>query len=103
MPSYSEYVAYSPSHDCEMCRLSMWDDQGGEHWLFVRPYGKGWADQRKVCTLLLLEHIETKKPAGEVESPSPEYLREMVLELQGIRNAAQKVSVEESRVVQYQS
>ena len=89
MPSYSEFVAYSPRHDAEMCRLSMWDANGDEHWLLVKPYGRGWADRRRVCTFVLLDHIETKQPAGEVACPDDDEMRDMVLELQGIRNASE--------------
>ena len=85
MPTYSEFVAYSPRHDTEMCRLSMWDADSREHWLMVKPYGKGWADRRRVCTFVLLDHIEAKQPAGEVTAPTPDEMRDMVLELQGIR------------------
>ena len=102
MPSYSEFVAYSPRHDAEMCRLSMWDAEGMEHFLLVKPYGRiplgepplvvGWADRRRVCTFVLLDHIETKQPAGEVACPDDDEMRDMVLELQGIRNARQQES-----------
>lgn len=84
---YSEFVTYSPRHDSEMARLSMWDEQRSEHWLLVKPYGKGWADRRRVCTFVLLDHIERGEPAGEVKCPDDGEMHEMVLELQGIRAA----------------
>jgi len=94
MPTYSEFRSYSPRHDCEMVRLSMWDSDSREHFLLVRPDGRGWADRRRVCTFVLLDHIEAKQPAGEVAAPSDAEMREMVLELQGIRaHAAEEIRV----------
>jgi len=85
--SYSEFVAYSPRHDAEMCRLSMWDAEHMEHFLLVKPYGKGWADRRRVCTFVLLDHIENREQPGEVTAPTDDEMHDMVLELQGIRDA----------------
>jgi hypothetical protein len=69
LPRYTEYRAYSPVHDAEMARLSIWDNQGREYWTTVVPDGRGWADRRRYHLDTIMDAIEDRRvPPGEVEA-----------------------------------
>lgn len=45
--TYHEFVSYSPVHDCEVCRLSVFDSRGGEFYVIIpRENGRRWRERR---------------------------------------------------------
>ena len=69
MPSmnhWSDRIAYSIEHDCEMGRVSGWDKQGQEFYIMIEA-GKGYRDSRKDAVITIQEAIERGDKPGRIE------------------------------------
>jgi hypothetical protein len=65
MTTWSERVYYSLDFDCEVSRVSGFDDHCQEHWLVVET-GKGYRDRRNAAVEKIMASIEAGDPAGEI-------------------------------------
>lgn len=66
MTSWTEVVGYSLAHDCEMARISGFDDHCQEHYTMVET-GVGYRERRQEAVERLMESIEAGDPAGELK------------------------------------
>lgn len=66
MSHWTESVSYSLRHDCEMARISGFDDRSQEHYLYIET-GRGFRDRREAAIERLMESIEAGEPAGELK------------------------------------
>lgn len=65
MISRSERIFYSINVDCDMSRVSGFDDHHQEHWIVIE-HGKGYRERRNEALTRILESIEAGDPAGKV-------------------------------------
>lgn len=67
MTGFQEFRKWSVLDDREIVRLSMFDQNGGEHYCIVEPLeGRSWRERRERCVEHLAEHIGAGNPPGEV-------------------------------------
>lgn len=68
MSAFHEARAYSPIHDAEMVRLSLYDTRGGEFFALV-PSNRGtkWRERRNAILDAIDDAIMRGDPPGEVE------------------------------------
>lgn len=66
MISWSERRRYSAAHDCEMARITGFDDHHQGHWMMIET-GKGYRDRRNETVLRIQDSIDAGDPAGKVE------------------------------------
>lgn len=67
MSHWRETRAFSVAHDCEMARISGWDENLQEHWLMIPSGGKGYRDRREDAVVQVMEAIEKNHLPGEIE------------------------------------
>lgn len=67
MTGYHEFRQYSPLHDCEMIRLSVFDDRGAEYWMLL-PAGfpRKYRERREHALELIDYAIKKKLEPGQV-------------------------------------
>ncbi len=66
MVSWSETSSYSLAHDCDMARISGFDDKCQEHWIMVEM-GAGYRERRQEAVERLMDSIEAGDPPGELK------------------------------------
>lgn len=70
MTHWNEVRAFSIYHDCEMARLSGFDDRSQEHWIMM-PTGKldglTYRERRELAIEHIQDWIEAGNPCGKVE------------------------------------
>ena len=66
MASWSETKSYSMFHDCEMARISVFDERHMEFWKMI-PTGRGYRDRRAIALEEIMEAIESGADFGEVK------------------------------------
>lgn len=69
MPSmhhWGERVSYSVAHDCEMARISGYDDHAREHWVMIE-IGAGFRERREAAIERIMHAIEDGNEPGQVE------------------------------------
>lgn len=68
MTTYTEYRAYSPLHDAEVVRLSMYDARGGEFFALVPADAqKKWRERRDEALDTIMDAMDAGQFPGEVE------------------------------------
>lgn len=65
MITWTDRSTYSIKHDCDMARISGFDDKHLEYWIEI-PTGKGYAKRREEALLKIQESIEAGDQPGEV-------------------------------------
>lgn len=63
---WREAIAYSVAHDCEMARISGFDDHSHEHWMMIDT-GAGFRERRQEAIERIMSAIEDGHEPGEVE------------------------------------
>lgn len=66
MTHYTEKKYFSIFKDCDMSRVSGFDDRCQEHWIDVEA-GRGYRDRRNVAISKLQDSIENGDPPGELK------------------------------------
>lgn len=66
MTHWTEKIGYSVAHDCDMARISGFDDRSQEHYLMIET-GAGYRERRAEAVERLMESIEAGDPAGELK------------------------------------
>jgi len=67
MIRWADHRQYSMAHDAEMSRVSGWDENHQEHWLWI-DCGKDYRRRREDAVLTIMDAIEADKPPGEVDA-----------------------------------
>lgn len=67
MTHWTEQVSYSLQHDCEMARISGFDDRSQEHFLYIET-GRGFRERREQAILDIQEAIESGHEPGEIDN-----------------------------------
>jgi hypothetical protein len=62
---YYEFTTYSPVLDCEVARISLYDERGGEFFMIV-PTGRGYRAARSKALAVMCEAIDDGVDPGEV-------------------------------------
>ncbi|HUX46034.1 MAG TPA: hypothetical protein VMV57_14900 [Terracidiphilus sp.] len=65
MITWSERTYYSMDLDCQVSRVSGFDDHHQEHWIVIEM-GKGYRDRRLAAVERIMASIEARDPPGEV-------------------------------------
>ena len=65
MITWSERTYYSMDLDCQVSRVSGFDDHHQEHWLVIE-IGRGYRDRRAAAVERIMASIEAGDPPGEV-------------------------------------
>lgn len=65
MITWSDRVYYSLDVDCQVGRVSGFDENHQEHWLEVEA-GRGYRDRRLAAVEKIMMSIEAGDPPGEV-------------------------------------
>jgi len=65
MITWSERTYYSMDLDCQVSRVSGFDDHHQEHWMEVEA-GRGYRERREAAVQRIMESIEGGDPPGEV-------------------------------------
>ncbi len=65
MTHWTDHVTYRLEHDCEMGKISGFDDKCQEHWILVEA-GRGYADRRADALEKIQTSIERGDPPGKV-------------------------------------
>lgn len=69
MAGYTEHRAYSPTFDCEVARLSMYDTNGSEFFMLVPvEEGKRFRERRQTALDAIYVAIQTGRLPGEVRA-----------------------------------
>lgn len=63
---YAEFRCYSPLTDCEVSRISMADERGGEFWMEVTGEGKAYRQAKEQALEDISEAIEIGLEPGKV-------------------------------------
>ena len=66
MTHWNERVYYSLAVDCEVSRVSGFDEHSQEHWTLVET-GKGYRDRRNAAVERIVASIEAGDEPGEVK------------------------------------
>lgn len=66
MTHWIDRVYFSVPHDCDVARISGFDDRSCEHWVIVGA-GKGYRERRDEALIKIQESIESGDPPGEVK------------------------------------
>lgn len=67
MTHWGERACYSVSHDCEMSRISGYDDHAREHWMMIET-GAGFRERRTEAVERIMQAIEDGHEPGQVET-----------------------------------
>ena len=65
MITWSERTFYSMDLDCQVSRVSGFDDHHQEHWLVIET-GRGYRDRRTTAVERIMASIEAGDEPGEV-------------------------------------
>ena len=65
MITWSERTYYSMDLDCQVSRVSGFDDHHQEHWLVIET-GRGYRDRRAAAVERIMASIEAGDEPGEV-------------------------------------
>ena len=65
MITWSERTYYSMDLDCQVSRVSGFDDHHQEHWLVIET-GRGYRDRRTAAVERIMASIEAGDEPGEV-------------------------------------
>ena len=65
MITWSERTYYSMDLDCQVSRVSGFDDRHQEHWLVIET-GRGYRDRRTAAVEKIMASIEAGDEPGEV-------------------------------------
>ena len=65
MITWSERTFYSMDLDCQVSRVSGFDDHHQEHWLVIET-GRGYRDRRTAAVEKIMASIEAGDEPGEV-------------------------------------
>jgi hypothetical protein len=65
LTSWNDRTFYSIEHDCEVGRISGYDDNNQEFWIVVEA-GRGYREKRDAAVIKIMEAIERGDDAGEV-------------------------------------
>ena len=65
MITWSERTFYSMDLDCQVSRVSGFDDHHQEHWLVIET-GRGYRDRRTAAVERIMASIEAGDEPGEV-------------------------------------
>jgi hypothetical protein len=71
MTHWQEVQSYSVAHDCEMARISGFDDHTREHWMMIET-GAGFRERRQEAVQRIMDAIEDGHEPGEVEQQENE-------------------------------
>jgi hypothetical protein len=66
MITWTDRTFYSIAHDCDVARVSGFDDKHLEYWIEI-PTGNGYAKRREEALLKIQEAIEDGDPPGKVK------------------------------------
>lgn len=66
MTSWRDRTFWSIAHDCEMCRVSGFDDHGDEHFLAI-DVGPAFKERREAAVIFMQEQIEAGHKPGELD------------------------------------
>jgi hypothetical protein len=69
--SWSDRVEYDINLDCDMARVSGFDENHHEHWMVVEA-GRGYSQRRKEAVFALQESIEAGDEPGELKGENHE-------------------------------
>lgn len=68
MTHWQEHISYRLSHDCDMAKISGFDELSQEHWVLIPHVDKTapYRERRADAIELIQESIEAGDPPGEL-------------------------------------